>query len=266
MNNLDLRPLSLGEVLDRTFTLYRSHFLLFLGLAGIPQVLPLALNLAMNLSGGLLLAQIGFALLFVLASVVAYLYSQGGAVIAVSKLYLGRPTTIAESFREVTSHLGFLFGVILLSFLAVGVGFIFLIGPGIYLLCRLLVSIPSALIEQRGPIESLQRSWELTRHHAGRAFLIVLLYLVLAYGLLAVITVPLALVVAFAPQWTLLATVVSTVLTTIATSLVTPVFLIATSVFYYDLRVRKEAFDLQIMMDPDSAHVARANLRTIVPE
>jgi hypothetical protein len=30
-----------------------------------------------------------------------------------------------------------------------------------------------------------------------------------------------------------------------------PFVLIATSVYYYDLRVRKEAFDLQLMMHPD---------------
>jgi hypothetical protein len=29
-----------------------------------------------------------------------------------------------------------------------------------------------------------------------------------------------------------------------------PFLLIATAVFYYDLRVRKEAFDLQLMMHP----------------
>jgi hypothetical protein len=32
--------------------------------------------------------------------------------------------------------------------------------------------------------------------------------------------------------------------------LVTPVVTIATSIFYFDLRVRKEAFDLQVMMNP----------------
>jgi hypothetical protein len=31
MATLDLRPLSLGELLDRTFFLYRRHFLLFVG-------------------------------------------------------------------------------------------------------------------------------------------------------------------------------------------------------------------------------------------
>jgi hypothetical protein len=38
----------------------------------------------------------------------------------------------------------------------------------------------------------------------------------------------------------------------IATILVSPIPYIAISIFYYDLRVRKEAFDLQFMMNPDA--------------
>src|SRR2546429_8833007 len=49
MADLDLRPLSLGEILDRTFTLYRKHFLLFAGITAIPQLLVLALRLAQTL-------------------------------------------------------------------------------------------------------------------------------------------------------------------------------------------------------------------------
>ena len=32
MSTLDLRPLSIGELLDRTFSLYRRHFILFVGI------------------------------------------------------------------------------------------------------------------------------------------------------------------------------------------------------------------------------------------
>jgi hypothetical protein len=49
MATLDLRPLSLGELLDRTFTLYRGHFLLFLGISAIPQVFVLVIQLAQAL-------------------------------------------------------------------------------------------------------------------------------------------------------------------------------------------------------------------------
>ncbi len=38
MAALDLRPLSLGELLDRTFFLYRRHFLLFIGIAAVPYL------------------------------------------------------------------------------------------------------------------------------------------------------------------------------------------------------------------------------------
>jgi hypothetical protein len=36
MADLDLRPLSLGEMLDRTFSLYRGHFWLFIGINSVP--------------------------------------------------------------------------------------------------------------------------------------------------------------------------------------------------------------------------------------
>ena len=32
MAMMDLRPLTIGEILDRTFNLYRRHFVLFLGI------------------------------------------------------------------------------------------------------------------------------------------------------------------------------------------------------------------------------------------
>src|SRR5271155_1657422 len=45
MDAMELRPLSTGEILDRTFTLYRRNFLLFLGISAIPHALVLVLNL-----------------------------------------------------------------------------------------------------------------------------------------------------------------------------------------------------------------------------
>ncbi len=33
-----LRPLTTGELLDRTFSLYRSHFVLFLGIFALPHL------------------------------------------------------------------------------------------------------------------------------------------------------------------------------------------------------------------------------------
>ena len=41
-----LRPMTLGELLDRTFFLYRGHFLVFAGIVALPQLIVLALQLA----------------------------------------------------------------------------------------------------------------------------------------------------------------------------------------------------------------------------
>src|SRR2546425_11803925 len=101
MANLDLRPLSLGEILDRTFSLYRRNFLLFAGITALPQLLILALNLAQTTltrfptppgqpgrqpveqfqspaSSGLVAFGIVGVLVGIVVYLVAYLFAQGG--------------------------------------------------------------------------------------------------------------------------------------------------------------------------------------------
>ncbi len=273
MATLDLRPLSLGEILDRTFTLYRSHFILFFGITAIPQLLVLALQLAQLFLGLTVVmpgtrggapilrpALTGASILvgvvsFVVLSI-SYLLSQGATVSAVAELYLGRTPTIGESFQKVRGDLGTLYGVALLNFLVVIVGFILLVIPGIYLLCRLMIAVPAAVLENLGPRSSLERSMALTKDAAGRAFLILLLYVVLVFALAFLFQLPIsfAMVAARANPAMLRAVVaVANVLNALSTTLVMPVFTIAASAFYFDLRIRKEAFDLQMMMNPGGA-------------
>ena len=273
MADLDLRPLSLGEILDRTFSIYRKHFLLFAGITAIPQLLVLALRLAQTLfmtfpavrrnvpaeqlqagpSGGLIAFGVIGVIVGVVVYFVAYLFAQGGTVFAVSELYLGRATTIGASLGRMRGQLGSLFGVLTLNGLAVIGGLILLIIPGIYVACRLLICVPAALLEDLGPRSSLERSWGLTKDYAGRAFVINLLYVALSYAAALLFTLPLGVAIALSARnlealrlWTAL----SHVGEFIGEVLVSPILTIATAVFYYDLRVRKEAFDLQFMMNP----------------
>ena len=41
-----LRPMNLGEILDRTFQIYRSRFLVFVGIAALPAIAMMALEMA----------------------------------------------------------------------------------------------------------------------------------------------------------------------------------------------------------------------------
>jgi hypothetical protein len=189
---------------------------------------------------------------------IAYLFSQGGTVYAVSDLYLGRTTTIGQSLSRMRGELGSLFGVIFLNGLVTGLSFLLLIIPGIYMACRLCVCIPAALLENLGPRDSLERSFALTKDNAGRAFLILLTYVVILYAALFLFDIPFGIAIASAahdPAMLRVWTALMQVGNFIATVLVTPVFTIAASIFYFDLRVRKEAFDLQLMMNPQAAGV-----------
>jgi len=43
-----LRPLTLAELLDRTFSLYRRHFLLFVGIMALPSIVALTWGVGMQ--------------------------------------------------------------------------------------------------------------------------------------------------------------------------------------------------------------------------
>jgi hypothetical protein len=187
---------------------------------------------------------------------VAYLFAHGGTVYAISDLYLGRSTSIGASLRRMRGQAGSLLGVLILNGLVVMIAFIFLIIPGVYVACRLITCVPAALLENLGPRESLERSFALTKDNAGRSFVIYLLYLVIFYAIFFLLAFPFMVAVAVSaknPAMMTMWTMLMQVGTTLATILVTPIFTIASTVFYYDLRVRKEAFDLQIMMNPNDA-------------
>ncbi len=274
MAALDLRPLSLGEVLDRTFSLYRQNFWLFVGICALPRLLilifqlgqvaflhasvaPLTLHSGPNFGGlgsgaavgGMLAAgAIGVVIYFI-----AFLYAHGASVYAVSHLYLGRSATISGSFRKMRGHALNLFGVLILEGLATLAGFILLFFPGVYVMCRVMVGVPAAILEDLGPSDSLQRSWTLTEENAGRAFVILLLSAAISYALVALFTGPFFVLMFLAAVqknaqmiqfWTTLVDLGSFIGGTLAT----PVLTISATIFYYDLRVRKEAFDLQMMM------------------
>ncbi len=270
MAGLDLRPLSVGEILDRTFTLYRRHFVLFIGIMAVPQLLVLVVNLAQTLllrgpgaHTPVLLAQhaietVLVSIVVLIVTFIAVLFAQAATIYAVSEYYLGRLTNISDALHRAWGEIGTVFTVGLLNGLAVMVGIICLVIPGFYILCRYIVAVPAALIERRNPMDALSRSWTLTSGNAGRAFLLIILYFAVSFAAGLLIGVPFGIAVvmnkgnpAAIQLWTALTQVGNTVVNIV----VGPILLIATSVFYFDLRVRKEAFDLQFMMDPTSEHV-----------
>lgn len=109
----DLRPLSTGEILDRTFQIYRSRFALFAGLALLPaavSVVTSAMRLLyaahqdthVHLGAALYTVQIvtaALSLVSALISVVFYGITQAATTWAVSSVYLGESASITGAYE-----------------------------------------------------------------------------------------------------------------------------------------------------------------------
>jgi hypothetical protein len=114
----DLRPLSTGEVLDRTFQLYRLRFALFAGLAILPagvSVVTQSLRLwysahqsvHVHTGSNLYKVQIITAALTLgsmVISLVLYGITQAATTWSVSAVYLGEPATIGMAYQTALKH------------------------------------------------------------------------------------------------------------------------------------------------------------------
>jgi hypothetical protein len=267
MANADLRPMTLGEVLDRTFTLYREHFLLFTGIAMLPNLVMLLFNFAILLFsretasgklpditspgrvGGFVAGALGSAVLLVVLVGI----TQAATVSAVSHLFLGRETSVREAYAGAKGQILTVIGIMVLTGLATGIGFLFLIVPGIYLACRLAVSVPVSVVEQESPVSSMERSMELTKGYAGQVFLLFLLVIFLTYVVTLIFQLPVfffAVKAALAKQQVSAGISAYSYVASFASQVIVgPVGTISAALMYYNLRVRKEGFDIQHLMN-----------------
>jgi len=270
MPDITLRPMTIGEVLDRTFSLYKSNFWLFVGISALPFVLLLLLNVGMaaigsaastisepaNFVSPFSVAAIGGVIGGALVVGILFLAligaTQAATIFAVSDLYLGIPATVRGAYRRVGLKA---FRVLLLLFvvgIVVGVGFLLLIVPGFILLCRTSVAVPVAMLENTKVIRSIERSMELTKGFAGQIFLILLLVWVINGVAGAIFQFPFLFIVTSAAiahkKVSFAILVLQHLAEFVSQVLVGPIATIAFSLMYYNLRVRKEAFDIQHLM------------------
>lgn len=112
----NLRPMTLGEILDRTAQLYRTNFLLFAGIYAVYAGVVLVLNLAQigltsmligpHPAGGQLLLS---GVVNLLKGLLIFLIA-GAAMAAINRavtwVYLGEPTTIRGAYMNILPHLG----------------------------------------------------------------------------------------------------------------------------------------------------------------
>lgn len=136
---------------------------------------------------------------------------------------------------------------------------IFLFVPAVlcavfYVSARLSLAVPSAVVERLGVTESLRRSWALAQGSVLRLILVNILAAFISFALSAVLSAPYFIGIALAITKKSPAAMVPFIIWQyigdfLARSIAFPIATIAVSLIYYDERVRKEAFDLQLMME-----------------
>ena len=254
-----LRPLTIGELLDRTFSLYRAHFGLFIGIFALPHLVVLAYQCVgltfrspkPDIANVLLTSLWSFGAAFVSLAVSAT--SQAATVVAVSQVHLERPASVMESFATVKGHILGVVGLSLLIGLAAGAACLLLIVPGVLLFIMWSLAVPAKVLENLGVGDAMSRSSDLTKNDRGRVFVIWIMFIVLGIGMSLLLRWPVEIAAGvnsiFAIQRTgALWQAALLVSEFVSQCLVGPLATIAFSLLYYDERVRKEAFDLQLMM------------------
>lgn len=291
MDAPQFRPLGFGEILDGAFTMYRRNFIPFLLTALIPSLLmvggfavfgarlflrqsdPTDVGAAMAAAGGMMLLSLVAALI----SIVMW----GALTRESAQAYLGRPATVGDgmrtAFRKLLPLLGAGIAVIVLllvTYLALavvigvvvalsvrnpavalllgGVGVVLGMVAVLGLVALLFATVPAVVVEDKGPLQAISRSFDLARGAVWRvAGLIVVSFIIVYLPVIAVAWLTGSFATMANPQ-ELPSTgqFMTQQLLSGAVGILTTPFLVSVIVLlYFDRRVRTEALDVQLMTD-----------------
>jgi uncharacterized protein UPF0259 len=169
------RSIEPGQVISEAFETYRNHAGALLGGALIVIGISAVINGIFATTGSLALVAIG-----ALISIVATVLYTGYVVKLVQDVRDGRRDfSVGELFSAAAPYIGTLFLNGLLAGIAITIGFILIIVPGLILITIWSVIAPSIVVEDRGVIEAFGRSRELVRGSGWNVFgAIVLAFLI----------------------------------------------------------------------------------------
>jgi hypothetical protein len=266
---LKLRVLSLSELLDETFRIYRKAFPLFIGIAlavSIPTLLIVLIFGVYTFAGSqsfntpefrsdpsTIFKSAAFVSLLVgllVAAIVSLFlipFSYGAPVRAAIDVALGQRPTFRSVLAATARRYFGLWGAAIVYAVVIGLLTITVIGipVAIWIYVRWVLFVPAMLTENVGPIRALGRSWTLVEGKWWRTCGILLLLLLLLYIVGLIIGAFFQFVAALIPGLSQDARLaVNQVGSSLGGVVAAPIQYIAWTLMYFDLRVRKEHFDL----------------------
>ncbi len=274
MNAQRLRPLGIGDIFDEGFDLYKRNFV-FLLLATAAVVVPLDILLAFVTPRFLPSLYTLFGVtgsrsdafwvwtISALARAVfflpLYIVAVGPAVAAAAARYLNQPMTVEAAFRLSLRKTPALLLAALMTGLLLALGLALCGVVWLVVATQLLFTLQAVLIENMGPGRAMRRSGAVTSGYGFKVFgCLVLLGLVL-YVVGLGLRLPLAYVAhslfSYAPGAGSLSgaganaqeQVVSLLSSGLAHLLLLPFTICVLTVLYFDLRIRKEGMDIEML-------------------
>lgn len=267
MAELMLRPLGVGEIIDHSLAIYRRQFGALITITLSANAIPLLLMVYLMTSGGILQQPLLYAGIL-LISVVLGALATAATVFLVSETYLGNTISGGEAISHATKYLWRLILLTMMVGLVVGLSVLIFLLPGLVtaspvlitlamipafivalvIFTGLIISTPALVLEDASPTAALSRSWQLTRGFRWKMLgLLIVVGIIIAIPSLALgflrgggmAMKPMGEFSTADIAWELAAQFAST--------LIYPLLYCALTVAYYDLRVRKEGFDLELL-------------------
>jgi hypothetical protein len=175
-----LRPVSTTSptsgVISEAWSLYTRHWRHLIPIAAV-------FYLGIGIVTFVLVALVPLlgVLVSAILSLIGVFWVQGALTRAVQDIRDGRADlSIGDTFSSVGNKVAPIAGASILDGIAIGIGFILLVIPGLFLLTIWAVIIPAIVLENRGALESFGRSRELVRGNGFNVFgIIVLTWLIL---------------------------------------------------------------------------------------
>ncbi len=244
----DIPPRDIGQLVDATFKVYGKAIIPFFAIALIPQI-PSMLSLAVGgtVEDASLTDTSLTETILALASVLIGIVAGAASVFCVGQVLAGRNVDVMDCYgRALSVLLPLLATTIIIGLALVGSAILVLVLIGIPLFFFVLViwffAVQAVAIESKSTFDALRRSHELVKGNWWRVFGIGVLFILLGIALLVPPIIGSVIVGS-------VNAVLSSVVMVVAFALVTPVLYIGSTLLYIDLRVRKEGYGLQGLMD-----------------
>ncbi|PPK73935.1 hypothetical protein B0F87_11346 [Methylobacter tundripaludum] len=244
-----LNEQSAGMIIRNSVGIYLTNFKALFLIYCLP-VLPFMLLEAYSKTNGQVRMVIIAAVIKILVSILVFL----PMTVAVSDISLGNRPTIGRSYRCIFSKsVGSFFITYLLLVIVIAVGFIFLVVPGLLFLIWYALTFQVVLLERLSGWKALKRSKELGVGFYWRNYGVLFLTNIICFIFIMILTMSLGgasgyLGGTFFPDFKTFLVFLEFVWGAIGL-VAAPPMLIAPVLIYYDMRARKEAYDINTLAE-----------------